>query len=40
MILGKKYDPLIADIWSSGVVLFAMVCGFLPFEDKVCKINY
>ena len=35
MIEGKQpYEPLMVDIWSAGVILFAMVCGFLPFEDK------
>ena len=35
MIEGKHpYEPLMVDIWSAGVILFAMVCGFLPFEDK------
>jgi 5'-AMP-activated protein kinase catalytic alpha subunit len=33
MIAGKRYTGLEVDIWSSGVVLFAMVCGYLPFED-------
>lgn len=33
MIAGKRYQGLEVDIWSSGVVMFAMVCGFLPFED-------
>lgn len=34
MLLGKAYNGLKADIWSCGVVLYAMVCGFLPFEDQ------
>ena len=32
MILGKKYTGLLVDIWSTGIILFAMVCGYLPFE--------
>ena len=33
MINGEPYMGLRVDIWSSGIVLFAMLCGFLPFED-------
>ena len=33
MISGKRYDPESSDVWSTGVILFAMVCGYLPFED-------
>lgn len=34
MISSKKYNGLEVDIWSCGVILFAMVCGYLPFEDS------
>lgn len=40
MIQGKLYKGPMADIWSLGVVLFAMVCGYLPFEDSNTNILY
>ncbi len=33
MIAGKRYNGLISDIWSCGIILYAMSCGYLPFED-------
>lgn len=33
MIKGKKYDGQQIDCWSIGIITYAMVCGFLPFED-------
>lgn len=33
MIAGKKYHGLNSDLWSCGIILYAMTCGYLPFED-------
>mgnify|MGYP000707319087 FL=1 len=33
MIAGKRYHGLNSDIWSCGIILYAMTCGYLPFED-------
>jgi len=48
MIASQKYHPPMVDIWSCGVILFALVCGYLPFEDpnhtelyrKICAAEY
>ena len=34
MVAGKTYNGFKIDIWSTGIILYAMLCGYLPFEDK------
>ena len=34
VIKGMKYSGLGIDLWASGIILFSMLCGYLPFDDK------
>lgn len=40
MIDGAMYDGAAADIWSTGIILYAMLCGCLPFEDQNTAVLY
>ena len=34
VISGQSYGGEEVDIWSCGVILYAMICGSLPFDDE------
>ena len=40
IILGKEYDGFKSDIWSCGIILYAMATGYLPFEGENNKILF
>ena len=40
ILRGKPYNGFKSDIWSCGIILYAMVCGYLPFDGDTNKILF
>ena len=35
-----SYDGPMVDVWACGIILFALICGYLPFDDNDLKKLY
>ncbi|XP_037520944.1 maternal embryonic leucine zipper kinase [Rhipicephalus sanguineus] len=40
LVMGQEYIGSMVDIWSMGVLLYALLCGCLPFDDENVAVLY
>ena len=40
ILRGRPYDGFKSDVWCCGIILYAMVCGYLPFDGDTNKILF